>query len=113
MRIVSLGNFFLDALDCVPKGDEHGRHDVCLVDITRLNLALAEVVSVSAEVVGHDVGLHVSGGYFVFFDLKRRKFGCSIASSMVVHCGVLISVPSVMCRQLSSGAYLCRSNPCT
>ena len=57
-------------------------------------------------------GLRV-GGYFVFFDLKQRKFGCSIASSMVVHRGVLISVPSVMCRQLSSGAYLCRSNPYT
>jgi hypothetical protein len=45
--------------------------------------------------------------------LNFRKLGCSIASSMVVHCGVLISVPSVICRQLSSGAYLCRSNPCT
>ena len=64
------------------------------------------------------VGIHCVcclcvGSYFVLFDLKRRKFGCSIASSMVVHRGVLISVPSVMCRQLSSGANLCRSNPCT
>ena len=45
--------------------------------------------------------------------LNFRKLGCAIASSMVVHCGVLISVPSVICRQLSSGAYMCRSNPFT
>jgi len=63
---------------------------------------------------GHDVSqtFHCSWG-LEFLDLNCRKLGCAIASSMVVHRGVLISVPSVICRQLSSGAYLCRSNPCT